>query len=231
MTHGAQFSPEIIAAFEMLIDPSYPQHDPFAGPGKRLGDLADRLGFLLTGTEIELSFIEDKRIRHGDATDITTYPAVPFHVVTSPAYPNGMSDHWEAKDDSDRNTYRAWIKEIEGADRELHEHNMGRYGYRGTGPQSRKRQEYWKLAIDTVHCWAGCERALVNVSDFIWSKDGHETREPVVAGWKLVLEQEGFRTVRIHHVETQRNSYGANGTVRVESEAIIDVRRYPDYDD
>lgn len=231
MTHKAIFSKEIITAFEMMIDPEYPQHDPFGGTGERLGALADSMGFVLTGTEIEASFIVDPRIKHGDATDPTTYPTVPYHIVTSPAYPNGMADHWCAQDDSKRNTYRAWIKEIEGADRELHPNNMGRYGYRGTGPQSRKRQEYWKLAIDTVHCWAGCERALVNVSDFIWSKDGHEVREPVVAGWKLVLEQEGFRTVRVHHVKTQRNGYGENGAVRVESEAILDVRRYPDHAD
>src|SRR5690606_14377285 len=96
----------------------------------RLGELCDRLGLVFTGTELEPEFIADPRVRPGDSTMAQTYPAHEHAVVTSPAYPNGMTDHFRARDASRRHTYRQALATVLGHDRPLHPNNMGRWGNR-----------------------------------------------------------------------------------------------------
>lgn len=223
--HPARFTSTIVDALAALLDlptnvERFVVHDPMAGTGERLGVLADRLGLTFTGTEIEPTFIVDRRVVVGDATDPTTYPLDPHVIVTSPPYPNGVADHFAATDSSRRHTYRSAIATIEGRDRPLDERNLARYGFRGRGESSRARATYWRLAREVVECW-WTDRAIVNVKDFRVGA----TVEPVVDGWADVLVDAGFVIVERVVVPTPGQRFGANGDVRVDHEVVLDAHR------
>ncbi len=244
MTHPARFSAEIVDVFADLLLAEWPDfmgrpvlHDPFAGSGERLLELCNRLNWgLFSGTEIEASFIEVDGVLHGSATDPSTYPPVRLPnetvtggwvVITSPAYPNGMSDHHAARDDSKRYTYRKAVADIEGADRPLHEDNMGRYGYRGTRREGRseKRKAYWDIAERSVRNWGSAAMVLLNVSDFVYSRDGVEHVEPVVADWQALMRRHGWDYQTVVPVGTRRMGNGENRDKRVDAEYVIVCRR------
>lgn len=196
-------------------------HDCFAGPAVKLGALCTRLGITFTGTELERGFLVDPRVTHGDATDITTYPAEPYTIVTSPAYGNGVSDGFMPRDTSTRNTYTSWIARLEGTLRRLHPNNQGQWGYRGRGAKSKARDEYWRVAREVVANWAStpCERVLLNVKD--WSAGG--VIEPFTDEWTSLLEKFGFAVVRRHVVETKGLPSGRNHKIRVEQDVVIEA--------
>lgn len=230
MPHPARYSTEIIKVVHELLISVYPTHprpkiwDPFAGTGERLADLAHAADMDYGGTEIEASFIVDAGIVHGDATDPLTYPDIPFVIFTSPAYPNGMADSWKMSDPSKRYTYRSYINEVEGADRELHPNNQGRYGYRGTERhgKSARRANYWKIARDAVRCWKGAELVLLNVSDF---KHSNGRIEPLVSDWRDMLTEFGWAKQTVIPVATKRMKNGANAGERVDIECVIVAER------
>lgn len=229
--HPARFSKEIR---DLLIDILRPLaeitdgfhiHDPFAGSGERLEEIAAAVPCTWSGTEIEAEFIVNAGVSVGDATDPGTYPTFPYTIVTSPVYPNGMADSWAAADGSKRNTYRHRLAHMTGRDRELHRNNMGRYGYRGTGPKSTKRAEYWRVAREAVAHWSTADAVIVNVSDFIYTKRGVEHVEPVVADWAGLLRSAGWTNQMHIPVGTRRNGHGANRDQRVDHETIIVATR------
>jgi hypothetical protein len=239
VSHPARFSKEVVDTLVGLLQslnaadrmvgrrPGLWIHDPFAGTGERLYEIASRLDppAAYTGTEIEKEFIvvassEHGGVFQGDATDPRLYPGYPYIIVTSPAYPNGMADSWAAQDPSKRRNYRKALSEITGEDRQLHENNQGRYGYRGTGPGSRKRVEYWRIARDSVKNWDRASLVIVNVSDFIYSKTGVDHTEPVVQEWDNLLKEFGWQTYRVP-VGTRRMRHGANSDKRVPAEWIL----------
>lgn len=115
--HPAPYSPEVLDVLSALItdiaagrvnrhpklgalpiEPIRHVHDPFAGEGARLGALCDALGVTFSGTELEAPFIIDPRVKHGNSTKRGTYPRRRHVIVTSPVYPNGVADHFEARD-------------------------------------------------------------------------------------------------------------------------------------
>lgn len=203
-----------------LIPPGARVHDPFAGGGERLGKLADERGWVFTGTELEAPFINDPRVAHGNALDPDLYPANGYVVVTSPVYPNGIADHFHARDSSTRRTYRSALAKLTGRDRPLDPDNMGRWGYRGTPLHSPARRMYWHLASQAAANWGGAVALYVNVSDF---KAGDRT-EPVVDGWVRLLEGHGWRLVAAHPVVTRRWRHGANREARVDGEVVLHLR-------
>lgn len=217
MSHPAPYSPEVLIKFTSLIPRGTHVHDCFAGDGVRLGKLADNYRWRFTGTEIEAPFILDDRVAHGDATDPDSYPSSSYWIVTSPVYPNGIADDWNAKDTSRRRTYRRARAMIVGHDEPLHVNNMGRWGYRGTPLRSTARAMYWNLARKSIACWTGADRALVNVSDFM---AGGKV-EPVVRGWVQELTRQGWTVEDVQPVVTRRWKDGANRDERVENEVII----------
>jgi len=225
--HPARFSREIIAELGELIPPSQHVHDPFGGTGERLGVLCDHLGVTFTGTEIEPEFIIDGRVRCGDSTDPATYPTRPYTIVTSPVYPNGIADHFAARDGSRRNTYRWRLAQITGEDRPLHPNNQGRYGYRGRNQMSQVRRTYWRIADEVVACWSGATLAIVNTSDFLVGG----VVEPVTVPWRARLERHGWTICEVRRVTTRRNRYGANGSSRVDGEDVIVATREFDASD
>jgi hypothetical protein len=214
--HPARWTPAILDAIEpVLVELELPVHDPFAGTGERLGALCDRLGLTFTGTEIEPEFIADPRVRQGDSTEADTYPTGPFCVVTSPVYPNGMCDHYEAKDSSRRHNYRKALSEILGYDRPLHPNNMGRYGNRWRHGAEKERM-HWNIAMRCVPHWS--EHVIVNMKDVV----AISYSVPVVEWWGVLLEERhGYRVVRRIDVPTPGQRHGANGALRADSEAVL----------
>jgi hypothetical protein len=215
--HPAKFTAEILAVIApVLRDWRLPVHDPFAGTGERLGKLCDQLGLTFTGTEIEPEFGRDPRVRGGDSTEPDTYPTGEFCVVTSPAYPNGMSDHFKAGDNSRRHTYRQALATILGYDRPLHEHNMGRYGVRYG---ERQLATHYAIAGRCVQWWP--DLVVVNVSDFITAGAVH----PVVDPWREILHARGYTVEAPILVKTPRQRNAANAHLRVDHEAVLVARR------
>lgn len=108
------------AAFSKeLVDPiveAYETHapwkgglllDPFAGLGMRLAEMAGKLSMDPVGIEIEPGYFEPQRhahtcVRLGDSRELP-FAADSFDgAITSPAYPNGMSDNFRSNESSVR---------------------------------------------------------------------------------------------------------------------------------
>lgn len=211
--HPAPFTDSIIEALADIIPERIPPwriiHDPFAGEGKRLGALCDRLGYVFTGTDLEPWLDADPRVAVGDSTDPTTYP-LGFAVVTSPTYNNGVNDHFEPKDDSRRLTYRV------RAGRELHENNTGRYSGRGS---KRGEEAYWRITNDVVKHWS--DIALVNVKDS--TRAGEIYR--LTRMWENLLADHGYDTIDWVDVPCPGWRFGSNSEVRADSEVILVATR------
>jgi hypothetical protein len=213
VSHPARYTPAILeAVVPVLTQWGLPIHDPFSGTGERLGALCDQLGLTFTGTEIEPEFIVDGRVRPGDSTQPASYPTRTCCIVTSPTYPNGMADHFRARDGSRRHTYRQALATTTGSDRELHPHNSGRYTVRH-GAQAEAR--YWQLMHRAVAHWPA--RVVVDLSDFITAGRTY----PLVDKWIALLVDYGYEIADPIEVETPRQRHGANGEARAETEAIL----------
>jgi hypothetical protein len=198
-----------------MLEPGH-VHDPCAGEGVRLATICAYESHTFSGTEIQPNFIKHDSVKVGDSTIQNTYPVPGYYLVTSIVYPNGMADDHEARDLSERNTYRS----ANGEPLEIN--NMGKYGYRKTirGGTSKKRLAYWDLASKMVSCWDGAKVAFVNVSDFQFSKGGETFVEPVVSDWRELLQRNGWSVHEIK-VRTQRQRQGSNGDKRVETESVL----------
>lgn len=214
--HPAQYSTEVLELVRYMIPRGTRVHDPFAGAGVRLAREAADRGWLFTGTELEREFIGTDLVVVGNACEFDTYPTDPFVILTSPVYPNGMADDWDAQDDSTRRTYRKALG------RPLHHDNQGQYGYRGQPAWSSNRMAYWDVAKRAAECWtlSPAVGLFVNVSDFMSKQD----REPVVNEWAYLLTTLGW-TGKCHEVKTRRYRNGANRDARVETEAVLVAHR------
>jgi hypothetical protein len=219
VTHPCQFTPAILDEIGIVVDElRLPVHDPFAGTGERLGGLCDRIGVPFSGTEIEPEFVVDLRVDPGDSTLPLTYPPPPYMVVTSPVYPNGMTDHFEAKDASRRHTYRQALAAILGHDRPLHPNNMGRWGNRHRR-SDRTEQVHFEIANRCIRWWP--EWAVVNVKDVVATT----YKVPVVVTWELMLEHHGYRIVQAIHVPCPGQRHGANRDLRCDHEVVLVARK------
>jgi hypothetical protein len=207
--HPAPFTESIIEALSEWIPVWVPEgngiHDPFAGDGRRLGALCDRLGFTFTGTDLEDWRDSDERVIVGNSRHTATYPAGPHAIVTSPTYNNGVNDHFKPKDTSRRLTYRV------AAGHALHEDNTGRYSGRGS---KRAEYDYWRISNDVVFCWP--DLAIVNVKD---STRNGETY-PLVQKWIDLLRHHGYAVGR-QDVACPGWRFGTNRRARSDTEAIL----------
>lgn len=211
--HPAPYTDSLIETFAELlptiVPPGHVIHDPFGGEGVRLGALCDRLGLLFSGTDLEPWKDGDPRVALGDSTDPTTYPPVPFVVVTSPTYNNGVNDHFAPKDKSRRLTYRV------AAGRALHPNNTGRWSGRGS---KKGETEYWRITREVVKHWP--DLAVVNVKD---STRAGETY-PLIQLWTDLLVEYGYEVERID-VECPGWRFGSNHDARTDTEAVLVARR------
>lgn len=220
MSHPARFSQPVLDALTLIImEHGVHVHDPFAGTGERLGQLCDSIGVSFSGTEIEPEFIADPRVWPGDSTDPATYPdAQTWIVVTSPVYPNGMTDHFKAKDASKRHTYRQGLAEITGEDRPLHPNNMGRYG--NAHRRSRRSQDtHFEIARRCIEWWP--DVAVINVKDV----SATNYFVPVGRMWADLMVERGWRLASEQHIHCPGQRYGANGDQRADCEYVLVFNR------
>lgn len=236
--HPARFSASIIDCLKTKLQPGDWVHDPFAGTGEFLGELADEIGFIFSGTEIEPSLIVDHRVDVGDSIDPRTYPRVHGWIgCTSPVYPNGVADYFASSEKEakpwQRNTYRhAVAKRTGGQQTWLMPNNMGQFGYRGTQRgesddglgRSLRRQAYWDLARRCVVNWREAQWFYLNVSDFVYNDD---QIEPVTADWIKLMEANEWSMFDIEYVETPRYLNASDGSRdnRMDAEAVVTFRR------
>jgi hypothetical protein len=213
-TQPAPFSYPIIDALTYLIPRHIPRglriHDPFAGDGRKLGELCQGLGYKFSGTDLERWQGRYKGVLVGDATKARSYPSEPFALITSPSYNNGINDHFEPKDDSTRNTYRV------AAGHALHVNNTGRYSGRHS---PRAEQKYWQLHKLAIQHWP--EIALINLKDSI--RDGKIY--PLTSMWAVMLRENGFKVRQVEEVLCPGNRYGANSKLRLDMEFILLAKR------
>ena len=199
--HPCQFSPEVLEVLAGIIRPGEHVHDPFAGPGLRLGRLCDQLGAIFTGSDIEAWPGRDRRVVVADARDPLSYPAKPFTIVTSPVYankrcadyPNGPTSRTKVKG---RRDYAIALG------RALHPLNLARC----TG-RPRRAQLYWEGHAEAVKYWG--ERVVLNVD------------EPISERWQSLLIEHGYRVADAVPVRTRRYRGLANADKRADHEVVI----------
>lgn len=207
--HPAPFTDSIIDELAKIIPNSVPSGwtilDPFAGEGHKLGALCDRLGYEFVGNDIEVWPGADPRVRLMDSTNTYSYPWESHAVVTSPTYNNGVNDHFEPKDNSQRLTYRSRLG------RALHVNNTGRYTGRGS---KRGEKEYWRLTNACVRWWPNV--SIVNVKDSIRKDEVY----PFTELWTKLLYEYGYDVEQVD-VECPGWRYGSNNDARLDTEAIL----------
>jgi hypothetical protein len=199
--HPARFTPAVLDEIGELVAGFSPILDPFAGVGG-----IHRLPGRTVGVELEPEWAAE----HPD-TLIADALALPFRadsfgaVATSPTYGNRMADHHEAKDGSQRATYRHKLG------RALTDGNSGAMqwgdGYRVFHEQA------WTEAVRVLRPGG---RFVLNIKDHIRAGEHQD-----VAGWHLAtLQRLGGRIVALRTVAAAGNRYGANGHLRVDAEIV-----------
>jgi len=180
--------------------------------GIRLGRLCDKFDVAFAGIDIEDWPGHDSRVRQGNAVDPSSYPTRPFVVITSPTYPNGVSDHFDRQDGTRGLTYR------QGLGHELNGDNSGRYSIRGG---NKALGLYWTIVTSAVQCWA--ERnapALVNVKDFPHNGEIY----PLADLWQELMERNGYNVAHRLVAQTKSWRYGSNREARQPYEEILVCR-------
>lgn len=210
----APFSDSVIEALRVLIpkyvSQSYEIHDPFAGEGMKLGALCDRLGYRFTGIDLECWDESDPRVHLGDSTSPGTYPIVPYAVVCSPTYNNGVNDHWNPKDKSTRLTYRT------RAGHDLHLNNTARW----SGRRSKRGEEnYWAITYAVVANWPNL--VMVNLKNSIRAKEIY----PLIDKWVDLLQSYKYEIVDVVFPACPGWRFGQNGSARMDAEIIIVAQR------
>lgn len=111
------------AAGEILLD-------PFAGLGKKLAVIAGMVGVIPYGVEIEPGYFTlgatHPCVHRGNSKYLQLPDCSVGGAVTSPAYPNGVSDNFASKDGSIRHTYVHYLRHLlRDPDYQLHPDNAG----------------------------------------------------------------------------------------------------------
>lgn len=136
-------------------------------------------------------------------------------VVSSPCYGNRMADDHNARDDSERNTYR---------------HKLGRPLSPGSSAGMQWGNQYRTFHRDAIHALLG---VLAPGGLIVWNvknhyrtkRKGDEPEEQLVAEWHLrTWLDAGARLVRVHDITARGNRQGANGTLRTEAEFLFLLR-------
>ena len=195
ITHPATYSQAILSAAASFLNPSHGLiFDPMAGIGG-IHALPVDWDPTIVGMEIELEWAKQHPDTHvgsllSPTEEIlakTLHGVQPDAIVTSPTYGNRMADHHEARDSSERNTYR---------------HRLGRPLSPGNSGQLQ-----WGITYRLWHAiaWEACYellppggRLVVDIKDHI---RGGERQG--VAGWHAgCLTRTGFRLADLTTVST-----------------------------
>lgn len=224
--HCAKFSQPIIDAIRAyalgeaeLLDRRPIIVDPFAGSGRihDLGDFADTYGFEIEEEYAALhhrTVVADSRhlavmwaMAHGVDAKVDI-------VATSPVYPNGMTDVFKARDNSERNTYQA---------------DLGRPPSEGSAVLAVRGARKLTPAYRELHemVWAQCLQVLAPGGLILCNTSNHFVGSVLqrVTEWHLnVWLRLGCSIHEVKPIWTKRNGNGANGKVRDEAERLMILR-------
>ena len=207
---GAPSVADVIGAMAELLPPELVLFDPYAGEGKVLEVIGQRLGRTVDGIDIELWPERRPWVRHGSAADAVSYPTVPFAVVTSPPYVNGISaDYKDGPTSSTNVAGRASYGVSLGGP--LAAGNLARLVVGGYQRQPDRDYSafYDELGRHAKH-WP--QRAIVNVD------------EPMAELVGRQLEGLGYQLVVVP-VATPRRRVGSHGDRRPAVEVVIAAAR------
>lgn len=191
--------------------------DPFAGIGK-IHTLSEGNKYVATvGVELEPEWANQHPLTEvGDALNLR-FRKNSFDVIaTSPAYGNRMADHHNAKDGSDRRSYK---------------HYLGREPSEGSSSVL-----YWGDAYRDLHAkfLAEASRVLkpdglfvLNISNHKKTlKRGEPAVEQRVSEWFMgVFLSMGYKLEHVVPIKTPRYKYGQNSETRTEHEFVICMRK------
>ena len=209
--HPAKFSDVFIPIFADALKGYKKVYDPMAGTGK-LGKIKS-YGY---EGEVYCNEIEPEWVDYsfgvdqwyvGDASSMPHIADSYFDAIcTSPTYGNRMADHFEAKDESHRITYRHYLGRV------LNKNNTGRMQW---GKKYRKVHEDIYLECKRVLCDKGL--FILNVSDHI--RKGEIIK---VSDWhKNTLIGMGFICFSDEKIKIPRMGFGANSALRVDHERVM----------
>jgi tRNA G10 N-methylase Trm11 len=224
--HPATFSDKIMDVLYDVVEEFLPDGalilDPFAGTGKIHLIRAHFPGIKTVGIEIEPEWAEYSPFTYvGNSLELRFAARTFDAVMTSCVYGNRMSDHHNAKDDSERNTYTHQLGHP------LHPDNAGRlfFGDQYKDFHARAWTEATRVLTDGYGI-SGREGIFVlNISNFIKTVKGKETEIDVTA-WHLDwFLSNGYDLIRDVEVATPRQRKGANGSARVPFEHVLIMRR------
>lgn len=225
--HPAKFSPAVLDAmidlWPMLtavmgpplddVTDRYNLLDPFAGSG-RVHVLGQYLPVDTVGVEIEAEWAaEHPATRHGDATELPAEWTGSFDLLfSSMVYGNRLSDHHDARDDSERHTYTHYL----GHD--LQPNNAGRMHF-PSKPYIDLHEKAWREGIRVVRPGG---LIVLNVSNFLVDKGATERR--VVEFHTNALLMGGCFLEAVCPIETPRLAHGQNYDQRVPFERLVVAR-------
>ena len=209
--HPAKYTDSFIPVFNDLLQGREKVFDPFAGTGK----LAEIKNFGFSGqvfcNEIEIEWAEACKY-YVDKWTICDAEFLPYEnkffdaICTSPTYGNRMADHFNAKDDSKRITYRHYLG------KPLNIENTGRmqWGDKYKNKHANVYKECLRvLKLDGIF--------ILNISDHI--RKGELIN---VSDWhKQIMIEIGFALKDTIQIKTRRMKFGENNKLRVDYENIF----------
>lgn len=215
--HLAALHAEALRQYELVL------LDPFGGTGERLGEIAKGLGASPYAIELEQVYVDEARalgvtwVHQGDSRNLVYFDGSILAAVTSPAYPNGMTDNHHARDTSRRNTYIHRIRETH-PDYELHPDNPA-----GLSARSSKKG-YAKMLEVHAAVWAEMFRVMMPGGIFIVNTK-NTPHIPFTAHTKQQLLDAGFELVEHRTVEARGNNHQQHADRKVAVEDLLIVRK------
>ena len=134
--HPATYSDALIPVFYEEIQKWVTENkrwlDCHGGDGRKFAQLMTSLFLWPLAVDIEPAFVKRAHpcVQLGDSTNLPFADNSIGGGMTSPSYPNGISDNWHASDGSRHITYVHYVRDVEGPEYELHPNNTG-----GTNPR------------------------------------------------------------------------------------------------
>lgn len=201
--HPAKFSEPILERIRPALEPDWLILDPFAGVGL-VHTLSDRT----IGIEIEPEWASaHPRTICANSMDMPLPDRCVQCIVTSPTYGNRMSDHHEAKDNSQRYTYRHLLG------RPLSSWNTGSFLCNNplyTGIHDQVYAECYRV-LDYGGLF------ILNISDHM-----HHGKQVRVSDWHIEnLCGQGFTLLGEERIPTKRMRNGENRDARVTYELLV----------
>lgn len=197
--------------------------DPFGGTGEKLALVADRVGLDPVAVEIEPGYWPDVHpcVILGDSTALPLADGSVAAAVTSPVYPNGMSDNFRSNpyDVSERHTYVHNLRAFRGPDYTLQANNPAGVG----SPRSSKAALARMYAIHEK-VWAEVYRVLIPGGVFVVNTKDTPTI-PFTDDTCRQLVDAGFTIEAQRIVGTPGHNHGENHEVKKTYEVLTVARK------